>query len=57
MRKYDSLMKDGETSSKRLKNRKSLSNTISKVFGLMTAYYVNDCTSFHFWNCGFNIGS
>ena len=57
MRKYDSLMEDGETSSKRLKNRKSLSNTISKVFGLMTAYYVNDCTSFHFWNCGFNIGS
>lgn len=57
MRKYDSVMEDGEISSERLRNMKSLSNTVSKDFGLMAAYYVNDCTSFRFWNCGFNIRS
>lgn len=41
-------MEDGEISSERLRNMKSLSNTVSKDFGLMTAYYVNDCTSFRF---------
>ena len=48
MRKYNSVMEDGEISSERLRNMKSLSNTVSKIFGLITASYVNDCTSFHF---------